>query len=108
MGAWLAGNAGRALSAEDGAEALEILAANKIDLVITDVRMPGMDGIALVKKIGKAEPRPRMILVTGVIDLTLRDAQELGVDAIMEKPIDRQELLRAMEHCLEDVAGRDA
>jgi CheY-like chemotaxis protein len=107
MGAWLARNAGRALFAEDGAEALEILAANKIDLVITDVRMPGMDGIALVKRIGKAEPRPRVILVTGVNDLTLREAQELGVDAIMEKPIDRQELLRAMEHCLEDVAGRD-
>ena len=105
MGAWLARSAGRVLCAEDGAEALEILAANKIDLVITDVRMPGMDGIALVKRIGKAELRLRMIIVTGFNDLSLQEAQGLGINAILEKPIDRAELLRAMKNCFGDGDG---
>jgi CheY-like chemotaxis protein len=108
MGAWLARKARRTLCAQDGAEALEILGANKIDLLLTDVRMPRMDGIALLKKMREAELRPRVILVTAFNDLAPREARKLGVDAIVEKPIDRGELLRTMQHCLADVGGRDA
>jgi CheY-like chemotaxis protein len=100
LGAWLGGKAGRALCAQDGAEALEILGSNKIDLLLTDVRMPVMDGITLLKKIAKAESRPCVILVTGYNDLAPREAYKMGVDAIVEKPIDRTELLRAMQNCL--------
>jgi two-component system, response regulator YesN len=100
IGAWLGGKAGRALCAQDGAEALQILGTNKIDILLTDVRMPVMDGIALLKKIAQAESRPRIILVTGYNDLTPPEAYKLGVDAIVEKPIDRDELLRAMQNCL--------
>jgi CheY-like chemotaxis protein len=101
MGAWLARKAGRAICAEHGAEALEILAANKIDLLLTDLRMPVMDGIALVKRLQKTGDRPRVILVTGFNDPAIQDAHKLGVDAVVEKPIDRGELLRAMQRCLE-------
>ncbi|HKF21288.1 MAG TPA: response regulator [Candidatus Angelobacter sp.] len=107
MGAWLARKAGRAFCAQHGAEALEILGANKIDLVLTDVRMPVMDGIALIEKLPKAEPRPRVILVTGYNDLEVPHAHELGVDAVVEKPIDRHELLRAMQSCLGDADRQD-
>src|SRR6516225_10919006 len=107
MGAWLARKARRVLCAQHGAEALEILAANKIDLLLSDVRMPVMDGLALVKKIREAEPRPRVILVTGYNDLALPEAYELGVDAVVEKPIDRGELLRAMQGCLAGVDRLD-
>jgi len=101
MGAWLARKAGRAICAGHGAEALEILAANKIDLLLTDLRMPVMDGIALVKRLQKTGDRPRVILVTGFNDPAIQDAHKLGVDAVVEKPIDRGELLRAMQRCLE-------
>jgi CheY-like chemotaxis protein len=56
MAAWLKQKAERVFCAEHGAEALEILAANKIDLVVSDVRMPVMDGITLVKKINSSVP----------------------------------------------------
>jgi YesN/AraC family two-component response regulator len=108
MGAWLARKAGRVICAQHGAEALEILAANKIDLLLSDIRMPVMDGIALVKKIRKTGLKPRVILVTGFQDSALRDAYKLGVDAIVEKPFDRGQLLRTMQYCLEDVHGLDA
>jgi CheY-like chemotaxis protein len=101
MGAWLARKAGRAICAKHGAEALEILAANKIDLLLTDLRMPVMDGIALVERLQKTGDRPRVILVTGFNDPAIQDAHKLGVDAVVEKPIDRGELLRAMQRCLE-------
>jgi YesN/AraC family two-component response regulator len=105
LGEWLARKVGRAICAQHGVEALEILAANKIDLLLTDLRMPVMDGIALIKKIPKTGPRPRLILVTGFNDPALQAAYKLEVDAVVEKPIDRAELLRAIRKCLGDVEG---
>src|SRR5262245_50296586 len=93
IGAWLARKTGRALCAEDGAEALELLRTNKIDLLLTDVRMPVMDGIALIKKMRESQPRPCVILVTGYSDFAEKEVNELGVDAVVEKPIDRDALL---------------
>jgi YesN/AraC family two-component response regulator len=107
MGEWLARKAGRVFCAQHGKEALEILARNKIDLLITDVRMPVMDGISLVKRINTTGPRPCVILVTGFNESVLHDASKLGVDAIVEKPLDRDELLRVLQDCLEDVDGLD-
>ena len=100
MGAWLEKRAGRAICAEHGEAALAIVGANKVDLVVSDVRMPVMDGIALLESLRRAEPRPRVILITGFSDLSLREAYEMGADAIVEKPINRDELLRAVEHSL--------
>jgi YesN/AraC family two-component response regulator len=102
IGAWLSRKVNRVMCAQHGTEALEILAANKIDLLLTDLRMPVMDGIALIKRIPKAGPRPRLILVTGFNDPVLQEAYKLDVDAVVEKPIDREELLRAMRNCLGD------
>jgi CheY-like chemotaxis protein len=105
MSAWLKHKTGRTLCAENGAEAVKLLASNKIDLVLSDVRMPVMDGLALVKKINQAENhKPGVIFLTGFSDLSLREVYEMGVDAIVEKPIHREELLRAMQHSL---AGAD-
>jgi CheY-like chemotaxis protein len=94
MGVWLARAAGQVLCAENGAEALKVLAANKIDLIVSDVRMPVMDGIALLKKIKETGgPTPRVIFITGFSDITLREAFDMGVEAVLEKPIPREELL---------------
>lgn len=102
MGGWLEQQVARALCAEHGKAALAILAANRIDLLLSDVRMPVMDGIALVGKLREFASPPRVILVTGFSDLTLRQAYEMGVDTIFEKPIDREELLWVMQNSLSD------
>jgi len=108
MGGWLTQRVGRALCAEHGAHALEILAANHIDLVLTDVRMPVMDGLTLVKRLKENELPPRVILVTGFSDIAVGEAHQLGIDAIVEKPIDRDELLHAIQVCLENANSPDA
>lgn len=101
MGAWLERLVGRVLLANNGVEALEVLAANHVDLVITDIRMPVMDGVTLLKNIKAAEkPHPHVILTTGFSDLEVRDAYDLGAEAILEKPMDRDEFLDIVKRCL--------
>lgn len=101
MAGWLARVAGQVFRAEDGAEALKILAANKIDLILSDVRMPVMDGIALLKKVKATGVRPpAVILITGFSDVPLRDALDMGVEAVLEKPISREELLEIARRAL--------
>jgi CheY-like chemotaxis protein len=101
MCAWLKRKVGQVFCAEHGAGALKILATNKIDLIISDVRMPVMDGIALVKQLNEAGTRRQhVILITGFSDVTSQQAYELGIDAIVEKPIDREELLDVMQRSL--------
>jgi CheY-like chemotaxis protein len=101
MTAWLSRVAGRAFCAEHGQEALHILHSHRIDLVISDVRMPVMDGLALLQAINRSKPgSPPLILVTGYTDLTSREAYDRGAEAILEKPIDRQGLLLVMRRAL--------
>jgi CheY-like chemotaxis protein len=101
MGGWLARAAGQVFCAEDGAEALKILAAKKIDLILSDVRMPVMDGITLLKKVKETGARtPGVIFITGFSDVPLRDAFDMGVEAILEKPITREELLEIARRTL--------
>ena len=95
MSAWLERAVGRVLSAENGREAMKILTATDIDLIISDVRMPVMNGIELLNQLNQLPgPRPGLIFVSGFSDLSLREAFALGAEAILEKPIKREELLK--------------
>lgn len=80
--------------ADNGAQALEVLEENRIDLVITDVRMPVMDGITLLKNIkARGWNTPRLIFITGFADIETRDAYHMGAEALLEKPIERDFLV---------------
>lgn len=99
--AWLARHARRALSAGNGQEALKLLTESRVDVIVSDVRMPVMDGVALVRAIAATSAeRPRVIFVTGFSDLQARDAYALGVEAIIEKPMERDHLLDAVKRSL--------
>jgi CheY-like chemotaxis protein len=94
---------GRVLLAADGKVALEILETERIDLLLTDVRMPVMDGVSLVRNLGKllAKP-PSIVFVSGFGDVDHKEMYALGVEAFISKPIERKELLRVLEHALAD------
>lgn len=103
MTAWFARHAHRVLSAGNGQQALKLLSENHVDVIVSDVRMPVMDGVALVRAIAaNGADRPRVILVTGFSDLQPRDAYALGVEAIIEKPMERDHLLDAVKRSLAD------
>jgi CheY-like chemotaxis protein len=98
MAEWLQRLAGRVFCAADGAQALQVLAAQKMDVVITDVRMPMIDGISLLREIkANGQHAPRVILVTGFADVQLRDALDLGAEALLEKPMETDDLIHAVE-----------
>jgi CheY-like chemotaxis protein len=87
----------KTLEASDGREAFEILSSNKVDLVVTDVRMPNGDGIELLARIRQKSPDfPIVIFVTGFSQLSLEDAYDKGADAVFAKPFNRKALIEAV------------
>lgn len=75
------------LTAVDGVDALDVLSTRDVDLVITDNRMPRMDGVALVRALASRPVSPRVVLLTadGLIDE--RELFALGVEALVKKPL---------------------
>jgi CheY-like chemotaxis protein len=100
IGAWFQRIAGKALTAANGAEGLEVIATQSIDLVISDMRMPIVDGITMLQKIRASHRNLSVILISGYSDTEARTCFALGADAFLHKPMDRQELLDAVARSL--------
>lgn len=87
--------------ASDGMTALQIARSNKIDMIISDVRMPNGDGIFLLKEIRKnLGSTPILFLATGFADLLEAEALKMGAFALLDKPIDRKKLFALLEKAL--------
>jgi adenylate cyclase len=84
----------RFLFAHDGIEALNVLAANSaIDLVITDINMPRMDGLSLLHKLIESEENVSAIIISAYGDMTnIRTAMNSGAFDFITKPIDFDDL----------------
>ena len=94
-----AGHATRAAASAD--EALALLAAERFDLLVTDLVMPGMDGVALVHEAKKHDPDLEAIAVTGRDDVKLAvAAMKAGCADFLTKPVDHEELVRVAERVL--------
>ncbi len=88
--------------ASDGLEALKILEEKGADVVISDIMMPGMDGIELAKRV-KDEHDADVILITGFIDEYSYDKViEIGVSDFLEKPIGMHELILRLRRVLRE------
>lgn len=86
------------LTAEDGREALGIIRSGRIDVLITDIRMPEMDGFALIREAQEEGHRPAVIILSGYDDFAYaREAIQYGVKEYLLKPIVREELYRALD-----------
>ena len=80
--------------AHNGADALEMINAHHPHILITDIRMPGMDGITLIKTIRDRHIPIKTIILSGYSDYAfLKEAIRLGVDGYLLKPIDIDELI---------------
>jgi CheY-like chemotaxis protein len=101
--AWLEHQGCLVFTAANGAEALQVLEAEKIDALVSDIRMPVMDGVALVRKVYERKLLiPSIIFVSGYGDVGPREMYGLGVEALLEKPLKRQDLLSVLENSLMD------
>ena len=85
-------------TAANGAAALALLEVEHIDILLSDVRMPIMDGITLVRRLAETGGSlPKIIFVSGFGDVDRREMYALGVEAFVDKPFDFKELLSALE-----------
>ena len=89
--------------ASDGSEALQKLKEEKFDLIITDIMMPGIDGIALLKKVRKDYPNLPVLFITGVATPEIMD--QASPDGFLAKPF----RISHIEQLIEDtLKGKDA
>lgn len=82
------------LTATSGAEALELLRTNRVHVVILDVKMPGMDGVATLREIKRQFPMVEVIMLTGhaTVDSAVEGMKAGAVDYLM-KPADLEEIV---------------
>ncbi len=96
------------LTASSGLEALEILAKKPVDVVVLDVKMPGLDGIQTLKAIKKNFSSAKVIMLTGHADLEASlDGMELGFFDYLTKPVDINKLIDKLKETLEKVPGQE-
>jgi len=79
--------------ASNGKQALEVIQHEKPDLILLDMKMPGMDGIELLRRLKQLNTRAKVIMMTAYGELDMvEEASELGAAAHFTKPFDIEEL----------------
>lgn len=92
-------------TAMNGRQALELLAHHPADIIISDVKMPDMDGIEMLRAVRETQPDLGVILMTAFASVeTAREAFKLGADDFIQKPFDVEELKLIVKKTLEKQA----
>ena len=99
----LKGEGHEVILAEDGVEALDIAREQGVDMVLTDINMPNMNGISLVSKLRRLESYqdiPIIMLTTESSEFKKDKAKRMGADGWLQKPFDPKRLIKAVNTCL--------
>lgn len=103
MGAQVVGEAA------DGLEGLEIVAAARPDVVLTDIRMPRMNGLDMAKVLAEKHPAVKVVFLTSYADFEYaRQAVRLNACDYLLKPVDEGELAKVLARLHEELAPREA
>lgn len=90
--------------AADGEQALPLIRKMKPDVLITDIKMPFMDGLALAKIVSREFPNTKIIIISGYDDFEYaRQAIRIGVEQYLLKPITKATLLRTLQEVREKI-----
>ncbi|RKY85236.1 sigma-54-dependent Fis family transcriptional regulator [candidate division KSB1 bacterium] len=92
----------KTIKAKNGEETMNIIVNDVVDLILLDIKMPGMDGIKTLREIKKIEPHLPVIMISGYG--TIRDAVEatkLGAYDYIEKPVEAERLFLTVQNALE-------
>jgi len=95
------------LIAPSGRAALKIWKRGGVDVVVTDIVMPEMDGLGLLEALRAEDPRVRVIAMSGITARKLNQAARSGAHAILTKPVDPGELVRAISSALGEPGSGD-
>ncbi len=93
--------------AEDGLEALNVLETIKVDIILSDIKMPNLNGMELLHKVKEQRPDLAVILMTGYSDSELiLEALKAGADDFINKPINILQLITTVEKVSEKLKIR--
>lgn len=94
----------RVHTAADGERGVEALARHSPDVVLTDIVMPGSEGIEAIMRIKQQAPAVKVIAMSGGARINGQDflavARRVGADECLEKPFEADELMAALARCL--------
>ena len=93
---WLREGGYAALSAADGAEALDVLSAHKPSVVVTDLYMPGMDGLELCRRVRETSDVPILVFSSASEEEGRPESMRAGASDYAVKGITMQDFLRRM------------
>ncbi|MEA3387641.1 MAG: response regulator [Patescibacteria group bacterium] len=80
--------------AVDGEDGLDKFQNNKVDLILTDINMPNMDGLEMSKAIKQIDYDTPIIILTALTNIsTIKEAIDIGVDSFINKPIEDIDIL---------------
>lgn len=101
---WQQFGIGSVLTASDGLKALDIISDQTVHLLITDIKMPRMDGMTLLRKLRNSHPEIHCILLTAYSEFEYaRQALQLGVENYLLKPLQKEELEETIEKALDNI-----
>lgn len=83
----------KVVEATNGRDAFKLFQAGGIDCILSDIRMPGGDGVELVKNVKGTGSKIPIFLVTGFSDYTTEELMGLGINAVIFKPFDLEEVV---------------
>jgi DNA-binding NtrC family response regulator len=96
------------VEAENGKRAIEVLNAHPVDVVLSDIRMPGGNGLDFLHYVAQREgARPPVILVSAFADIDIGDAEVKGAFAFVSKPYDLQDLMAIIEKAVSESDRRE-
>jgi len=92
----------KVLSAPNGQKALDLLASEHVDLIVSDYKMPGMDGLEFLTKARQVAPAASRILITAYpeLNVAVRAINEAQIQNFLTKPITPQALMEAVNSAL--------
>lgn len=94
-------------TAENGQSGIEIIKREHPDILFSDIRMPGMDGLSMIAALKSEHPYMQITILTGFRDFEYaREAIRLGVTRFLLKPSKMEELEEAVEVMVKNLSGR--
>jgi YesN/AraC family two-component response regulator len=87
--------------AENGIEGLDMVKQEPFHLIITDILMPKMEGLELIIHLKRDFPKIKVIAISGGKPYYLYMAKKLGIEGVFTKPVDPQELLKAVKRLIQ-------
>ncbi len=103
---WLLNEGYSADMAESGAQALKMLEATSYHLMLTDIKMPGMDGVELLKRTKEIRPDTRVVMMTAYATVeTAVDAMKIGALDYLMKPFDLEKIIPMVARIFEQMVA---